>query len=165
MAGQDPERRVSSTPRALYRSSGQPGFLPSISDDPRRVFARKRQHTVNVQFTPVACIVQTLEGTVSARPGDAIITGLAGEHWRVSRARFAEKYRPVPPLAAGESGAYVSLPNRVIAVRMESPFEVLLADGQSRLAGKPGDWLIDYGDGSLGIVAKTLFATTYEIID
>ena len=27
-----------------------------------------------------------------------------------------------------------------------------------------GDWLVDYGDGSLGIVSPAIFATTYEII-
>jgi hypothetical protein len=40
---------------------------------------------------------------------------------------------------------------------------VLLADGISRLHGKPGDWLVDYGDGSLGIVSPDIFATTYQL--
>jgi hypothetical protein len=48
---------------------------------------------------------------------------------------------------------------------MEQPFEVMLADGVSRLTGHAGDWLIDYGDGSLGIVTQAIFATTYEILD
>jgi hypothetical protein len=47
---------------------------------------------------------------------------------------------------------------------MAEPFEVLLADGQSRLTGRPSDWLVDYGDGSLGIVSQAIFATTYEIL-
>jgi hypothetical protein len=47
---------------------------------------------------------------------------------------------------------------------MTVPFDVLLIDGQSRLHGKRGDWLVDYGDGSLGVVSKSIFATTYEII-
>jgi hypothetical protein len=42
---------------------------------------------------------------------------------------------------------------------------VLLADGQSTLTGRPSDWLVDYGDGSLGIVSQDIFATTYEIVD
>ena len=33
------------------------------------------------------------------------------------------------------------------------------------LRGHAGDWLVDYGDGSLGIVARDIFATTYEILD
>ena len=47
---------------------------------------------------------------------------------------------------------------------MSEQFEVLLADGVSRLKGQPGDWLVDYGDGSLGIVAKAIFAGTYEVM-
>ncbi|HEV7610879.1 MAG TPA: PGDYG domain-containing protein [Steroidobacteraceae bacterium] len=109
--------------------------------------------------------MQTSEGLVHAVPGDAIITGTAGEHWRVSRARFPDKYRPVPPTVAGEAGRYVSLPNRIMAVPMTKPFEVVLADGVSRLTGRAGEWLVDYGDGSLGIVSPDIFANTYEISD
>ena len=69
----------------------------------------------------------------------------------------------MPPTVAGEAGRYVSLPNRILAVPMTEPFEVLLADGVSRLTGRAGEWLIDYGDGSLGIVSAPIFATTYEI--
>ena len=47
---------------------------------------------------------------------------------------------------------------------MEQPFEVLLSDGISRLMGHVGDWLIDYGDGSLGIVSMPIFTKTYEIL-
>ena len=155
---------MSRGPPPIFRSSGQHGYSALVNDNPRRVEARKREHTVNVRFTPVACTVQTAEGSVQAKPGDAIITGLAGEHWRVSRARFAERYRPVPPTVPGEPGPYVSLPNRVLALRMNVPFEVVLADGVSHLAGRAGEWLIDYGDGSLGIVSKPIFATTYEIL-
>jgi hypothetical protein len=147
----------------LFRSSGHRGYSSAISTDPRRAFARKLEREIDVRFTPIACTVQTAEGLVHAAPGDAIITGTAGEHWRVSRARFPDKYRPVPPTVAGEAGRYISLPNRILAVPMTEPFEVLLADGVSRLTGRAGEWLIDYGDGSLGIVSAPIFATTYEI--
>ena len=151
-------------PVPLFSSSGQRGYSSLISADPRRVQARKLEREIDVRFTPVACTVQTSEGVVHAAPGDAIITGTAGEHWRVSHARFPDKYRPVPPTLAGEAGRYVSLPNRIMALPMTEPFEVLLADGVSRLSGRAGEWLVDYGDGSLGIVSPEIFATTYEII-
>ena len=155
---------MSPAPVPLFRSSGQRGFSSALSDDRRCVEARKFEREVNVQFAPEACTVQTPEGLVHAQPGDAILTGVAGERWRVSRAHFADKYRPVPPARAGEPGTYLSLPTRVRALQMPGPFEVLLADGQSRLTGKTGDWLVDYGDGSLGIVSPAIFATTYEIL-
>jgi PGDYG protein len=156
---------VHSRPVPLFRSSGQPGYSSQISCDPRCIMARKLEREIDVHFTDIACTVQTSEGLVHARPGDAIITGTAGEHWRVSRARFPYKYRPVPPTIAGESGRYVSLPNRILAVPMTEAFEVMLADGLSRLNGHAGEWLVDYGDGSLGIVSKPIFASTYCIVD
>jgi len=62
------------------------------------------------------------------------------------------------------STSTLSLANRIVALPMTEPFEVLLADGISKLRGHSGDWLVDYGDGSLGIVSKAIFPTTYEII-
>jgi hypothetical protein len=47
---------------------------------------------------------------------------------------------------------------------MSEPFGVLLSDGVSRLTGHAGDWLVDYGDGSLGVVSGPVFASTYEIV-
>ena len=149
----------------LFRSSGQRGYSATVSGDPRCIRARKLEREIDVRFADLPCTVQTTEGIVHALPGDAIITGTAGEHWRVSRAHFGEKYRPVPPTQAGTAGRYVSLPNLIRAVSMRQPFEVLLADGTSRLRGRSGEWLVDYGDGSLGIVSEKIFATTYEILD
>jgi hypothetical protein len=155
---------LSARPAAVFHSSRQRGYSKLISADPRHVVARKLQREIDVRFTSVACSVQTSEGLVHALPGDAIITGTAGEHWRVSRVHFADKYRAVPPTIDGEAGRYVSLPNRILAVLMTQPFEVMLADGQSLLSGRAGEWLVDYGDGSLGIVSAAIFATTYEIL-
>lgn len=147
-----------------FRSSGEPGYSSRIENDPRRVVARKLEHEVQVHFSEDSCTVRTLEGLVHARRGDAIITGIDGEHWRVSQERFPHKYQPVEPTPPGSDGTYRSLRTRILALQMTEDFEVLLADGQSRLQGKPGDWLVDYGDGSLGIVSQAIFPTTYEII-
>ena len=154
---------LNSATKPVYRSSGQRGFTRGVIDDSRHVTARKFEREVSVRFATEPCTVQTPEGQVHAKPGDAIITGVGGEHWRVSRARFPHKYRPVPPTVEGEDGRYVSLPNRIMAVPMTEEFEVILADGVSRLTGRAGEWLVDYGDGSLGIVSEPIFATTYEI--
>jgi hypothetical protein len=157
-------RTMNSERRPTYHCSGQNGFSSEVANHPRRVEARKLERDVEVRFSTEACIVRTPEGMVHARPGDAILTGNGGHQWRVSRAKFANKYRAVPPTAAGESGHYMSLPNRILAVQLQEQFAVMLADGVSGLSGHPGDWLVDYGDGSLGIVAEDIFATTYEIL-
>jgi PGDYG protein len=152
-------------PRPTFRCSGQSGFSSQVADDPRHSKARKLEREVGVKFADTACIVRTPEGMVHARAGDAILTGNGGHHWRVSHAKFAGKYRPVPPTVMGESGLYMSLPNQILALQMQRSFDVLLADGVSELNGHPGDWLVDYGDGSLGIVAQDIFATTYELLN
>jgi PGDYG protein len=129
----------------LFHSSARPGFSTEVSTWPGRVVARKLALEVDVRFA-------------------SQVAGGAGEQWRVSRAHFAEKYRALAPTEDGQDGRYVSLTNSIMAVLMSSAFEVLLADGVSRLHGQPGDWLVDYGDGSLGVVAPAIFAATYEIV-
>jgi hypothetical protein len=153
-----------STPGLLFHSTGRPGFSTEVSTRPGRVMARKLPIEVDVQFATQPAAIKTREGVVQAHPGDAIVTGRAGDKWRVSRAHFGEKYRALPPTAEGQDGRYRGLTNSIMAVRMASSFEVLLADGVSRLRGQPDDWLVDYGDGSLGIVAPAIFAATYEIV-
>jgi hypothetical protein len=148
----------------VFRSSGRNGYSDAIERDPRHVEARKRPEKVEVCFADAECSVQTPEGRVLAKSGDALITGSAGERWRVSRAHFAAKYQPVPPTEPGQAGCYRALPYRVMALRMSGRFEVVLSDGVSRLAGQAGDWLLDYGDGSLGIVAAATFANRYDIL-
>jgi hypothetical protein len=148
----------------MFRCSGRSGFSAEVANHPGHVNARKLEREVEVRFTDTDCVVRTPEGMVHARPGDAILTGNGGQHWRVSRTKFANKYRPLPPTLAGESGHYMSLPNRILALQLQQPFDVTLGDGVSELSGHAGDWLVDYGDGSLGIVAQGIFATTYEIL-
>lgn len=154
---------MNDTPPA-FKSSGRPGYTDEIGGNPRRVVARKLEREIQVRFATAAGKIQTNEGLVSVKPGDAVLTGINGEHWRVSSERFPAKYRPAASTTPGADGAYVSLPNRVFAVPMTSRFEVLLSDGESKLSGKAGDWLVDYGDGSLGIVSSRVFDSTYEIV-
>jgi hypothetical protein len=153
-----------STPGPLFHSTARPGFSTEVDTYPGRIRARKLPSEVDVQFATQPSAIKTREGLVQAHEGDAIVTGRAGDKWRVSRAHFEEKYRALPPTVEGQDGRYRSLTNSIMAVRMASSFEVLLADGVSRLRGQPGDWLVDYGDGSLGIVAPAIFAATYEIV-
>ena len=148
----------------IFRCSGKSGYSAEVSGNPQHVEARKLERQVEVRFTDVACTVRTPEGVVQAHPGDAILTGNGGHHWRVSHGKFPHKYRPVAPTVEGMSGRYMSLPYHILALQMQQPFDVLLADEVSKLSGHPGDWLVDYGDGSLGIVANDIFATTYEIL-
>jgi hypothetical protein len=150
--------------KMVFKSPGKPGYTNEVGGHARRVVARKLEREIQVRFATQAGSVQTNEGLVKVKPGDAILTGINGENWRVSQERFPDKYRPAASTTAGADGAYVSLPNRVFAVRMDAAFDVLLSDGESRLSGGAGDWLVDYGDGSLGIVSSRVFDSTYEVV-
>jgi PGDYG protein len=146
----------------LFRCTHGGGHAPQVRQDPHTVQARKRRLIVGVSFAAHDGVIGTQEGDVHMQAGDAIITGPSEERWPVSRKRFDAKYRPVPPGMAGAPGAYESLPLPVLALPMQRPFVVVLPDQISRLHGGAGDWLIDYGDGSLGVVAGALFDTFYE---
>jgi hypothetical protein len=149
----------------IFRSSGTPGYSQALRDAPHRVLARKRSLPVQVKFIQKDCVIQTLEGAVHARAGDAIVTGAGGEQWPVASTHFSSKYSPVAPCRSGVEGVYQSLPIVILALHMNRSFSVVLSDGQSHLAGQKGDWLVDYGDGTLGIVAPTIFDNTYDITE
>jgi len=151
-------------PIVFHTGCKEDGHAAVFGEASGRVRARKRMHPVQVRFADRLCAVETLEGVVQARVGDAIVTGMFGEPWPVARGGFADKYQALPPLEMGAPGTYVSLSIDVVAVRMCAPFDVVLADGHSRLSGQVGDWLVDYGDGTLGIVNAAIFDATYEIL-
>ena len=140
------------------------GFSTYLISTTDHVNVRKRACKVMVEFANGTLEVETLEGKVLAKQGDAIVTGQIGERWPIDRQRFLSKYEPVEPTIDGQSGIYQTRPKRLLGLKMKGPFCVVLPDGVSRLNGSSGDWLIDYGDGSLGIVAARVFADSYEVI-
>ena len=159
-------RDVASQVTVFHSNSRTAGSRAAPGGSPAQgVRARKRPHAVQVRFAQHACEIGTLEGVVHAEAGDAIVTGLFGEHWPVGRDCFSGKYEAVSPLASGSPGNYLSLPIEVVATQMHAPFEVVLADGKSRLQGQAGDWLVDHGDGNIGIVNAAIFAATYELLE
>jgi hypothetical protein len=150
-------------PATRYQSAPIDGYAPFLLLDSRKVRARKRERSVQVRFALADEIIKTREGPVKAHAGDAIVTGGAGDQWPVPPHTFAARYRPQPPLAAGEPGTYLSLPIEVLAVRIRTAFTVDLPDDE-HLLGKAGDWLVSYDDGSLAIVAAKIFPMTYDRI-
>jgi hypothetical protein len=140
------------------------GFSPAVSAHRDHVAVQKKAQEVQVAFATDATPIDTLEGWVQADRGDAIITGAQGERWPVARERFLSKYEAVAPTVAGRDGVYRSRPRRLVALKMSGQFCVRLPDGISELRGSSGDWLVDYGDGSLGIVAASIFVDSYDLI-
>ncbi len=147
----------------IFHCTHSNGFSKLVRNDPAHVTVTKKVVRVRVEFAPASIVIETLEGPVFAAFGDAIVTGTHGERWPVGRERFLTKYLPVSPTISGGDGFYQSQPNTVLALKMEEPFTVVLSDGVSLLTGKVGDWLLDYGDGSLGVVDSCIFTDTYTV--
>ena len=147
----------------LFTARTTPGFQLDAARDPRVRAARKRALRVRVHFASTSTTLATPEGTIAIAPGDAIIDDDQGRRWGVARAHFDEKYAPVAPILPGDAGAYTSLPTKARAMQMAAPFRVRFVDGISELEGGPGDWLLDYGDGSLGVVSADVFADSYDL--
>jgi hypothetical protein len=148
---------------ALFIARTAPGFQLDAARDPRVRAVRKRALRVSVHFASAATTLATREGRIAIAPGDAIIDDGHGHQWGVARAHFDAKYAPVAPGLPGDACAYTSLPTEARAMQMSTRFRVRFADGVSELDGSPGDWLVDYGDGSLGVVSATVFADSYDL--
>ena len=127
--------------------------------------ARKREVLVLVAFCEKSATVPTLEGTVRCVPGDAILTGVPGEQWPVSRELFEKLYDPILPVAMGKNGQYRGLSHEVDAARLTHQCQILMPAKRGSLKGTAGDWLVRQQDGSLGIVASDIFFKTYDFIE
>lgn len=134
--------------------AGRAAISPEL---PGAVRVRKVPTQVWVRFVTAPERIATREGSVEAHPGDAVVTAATGEQWPVSRAAFDRYYAPTL-----EPSVFVSVPRASLALQLDEPFQVILADGVSRLSGQPGDWLLDHGDGQLGILGADIFAATYQ---
>lgn len=120
--------------------------------------------TVQARFANADGLLETLEGAVPYTKGDAILTGVEGEQWPVVREKFFQKYDPVPPCVGGEAGTYAKKRLLVYAKQMQTPFSVRLKAVGALLAGKPGDWLVQYAVGDYGIVSDDIFQKTYQVL-
>jgi PGDYG protein len=155
-------KHVGATP-SFHCAHGD-GYLQEISNNPNCIVVRARAREVSVTFATVEDLIDTIEGQVLAHVGDAVVTGVLGERWPIDRARFHQKYAPVAPTRCGRCGTYRRRQTLAHALRQDHAFFVHLAAGHSRLTGTSGDWLVDYGDGTLGIVAAAVFERSYELI-
>jgi hypothetical protein len=110
--------------------------------------------------------IKSLEGEVTAKAGDFLCRGAAGEFWPQSAERLREKYNPTDDVDA--DGFRKFLPNsEVMAAQVDRPFQVKTSWGD--LQGKAGDFIlksfddrdVEYPD-NVWIVDKQLFADTYK---
>lgn len=132
-----------------------------LRNDPRAVKVIKSPTPVQVHFADEAGTCETLEGPVRYERGDAILTGPQGERWPVRRSLFLKAYLPAPPVRVGEDGPYRKRRTETLAVQLEEETHVPVGWQADPLHGKPGDWLLQYEDGTHGIIQDQIFQETY----
>ena len=118
---------------------------------------------VMVEFAVADGVVESAVGANRHAAGDALLTGSTGDRWCVSRDRFDAKYRPAGAIQAGEAGRYVNVPQRIRAKQMAVAFNIARSAGGDTLRGSPGDWLVQYGPGDYGVVARARFEAVYRV--
>lgn len=134
----------------------------SIENRSTYPFYLSRQRPVAVRFAETAGSIETLEGGVLYQTGAAIVTGVHGEQYPITRKKFDTKYSPVGNTREGADGQYAKRITTVRAVQKSTAFEVVLPDNRGVLAGNPGDWLVEYEVGVSAIVAEDIFSELYQ---
>lgn len=124
----------------------------------------KKKLPAQVELSATEKTISTPEGAVLCRLGDAIMTGVTGEHWPISRAQFEASYEAVPPTVMGQSGLYEKRPFEVDARQALAATQVTLADGHGVLTVKVGDWIVTGPDGQEWVVDGNIFAATYSMV-
>jgi len=138
--------------------------LPDFNSHEGVIRVVKRPIPVSVTIAEHDGIIETLEGRVTFLAGDAIMTGVNGEHWPIERTAFLASYDPVTPTEQGTAGIYVKRPQTVLALRLDKILRVPVGRRPDPLIGYPGDWLLRYPDASYGIIHDEIFRETYEVI-
>ncbi|MDN3544890.1 PGDYG domain-containing protein [Kinneretia asaccharophila] len=145
-----------------FRARAEAGFVLSPAQYPALRRVRKRPVEVMVEPVLRPLQLQTPEGPLQLLPGDVILDDGDGRRWGMSRAQLMRRYDCLDP--SGQR--WRSRPLQAQALQPAQAFEVQLFLHQSALLqGQPDDWLLDYGDGSLGVVAGDVFALSYEILE
>ena len=124
----------------------------------------KKELDVSVVFADAPGEVPSLEGPVRYAPGDAILTGIAGERWPIRRQRFEATYEAVPPTLRGHPGTYRKIPVVVVARQLDAPTNVTLRSGAGTLAAAAGDWLVTDPSGAQWVVRDDIFLQTYQAV-
>lgn len=123
------------------------------------IFSKKPIPTP-VTIAQEAGTLQTLEGPVAYSAGDAILTGVQQERWRVTAKDFKNDY-------TYDESRHTATKKKieVWAAPMSHVFKVKLNTGGT-ITGKPGDYLIQRnGEQDYWIVDKEIFKMTYQLID
>ena len=124
----------------------QTGFKTAKKPIPLKFNYAKKDQTIN-----------TKEGPVDAKKGDAIMTGTEGENWPIPADKFKKTYDDLGDGTASKKNIPVH------AKQMDNKFQVKVSWSKDLLQGNPGDYLVQYGPGDYGVVGQEIFKKTYQM--
>lgn len=139
--------------------------LSDIGRHPAAFWAQKLPIPVFVKFAFACGKLETREGLVDFVDGDAILTGVEGECWPITRKKFFETYQVSPPTEEGQTGQYVKRPRKVVCLQVNNPLKIQLASNRGALRVQPGDYLVQYQPGDLAVVSESIFQKSYQIVN
>lgn len=125
----------------------------------------KRPLVVAVTFAPCAGELQTLEGMVQYAAGDALMTGVLGEHWPIRRQTFESSYEPCDLQPMGVDGNFRKRATPVFARQLTQACVIQLDGDRGELNGETGDWVVRDDAGKVWLVAKDVFQITYASLE
>jgi hypothetical protein len=132
-----------------------------ISLQPNAFRAQRRPYLVSVEFAAAAGTLATMEGEVSYRAGDALLTGQEGERWPVAREQFFATYDPAASTQGGAAGTYRRRPGTVWAWRADHVLDIVLSDGRGCLRANTGDLVVQFDSGDLATMPEHIFRRGY----
>lgn len=133
--------------------------VPGYTANAEILLVQKKAIPVKFEFAKTDGVCKTLEGEVAYKSGDAIMTGVKGENWPISREKFEKSYDII-----GE-GQATKKPVLSIAFQSQKDTVVPVGWQDSPLKGPKGHYILVYGDKDYGVVEPEIFNKTYDVVD
>lgn len=122
--------------------------------------AQKKKIDSKFYFAEADGIIQTKEGAVSYKNGDAILTGVKGEQWPIKRDTFEATY-----VFDVNTGLCFKRPEIVMVEKSDVPFSVNVSWSNDPINGKVGDYRVSNLSGTdTWIVDSDIFNETYDLV-
>ena len=132
---------------------------PDLKKWPGVLEAFKKPIPVKYSIAEEAYTVETKEGPVKCKKGDAIMTGVEGEVWPIPFKKFKKTYDIVSDTKATKKKILVQ------CSQLTLPVLVKVSWSEDLLKGEIGDYLVQYGKDDYGIVGKSIFKKSYTIVE
>ena len=137
-----------------------------LAHEPAARTARKKPCRSMSSSQASAGTLATAEGPVAYESGDALLTGPAGERWPVPRARFLRDYEVGGRRSRRWAGT-LSQETRARCARCAwtGPSPSRCRMGAARCPAMRATGSSQYAPGDQAVVAASIFAATYELVD